>query len=68
MLLRHQTEFYRNLEETGLKVGRIITDNVTRSGELFSEKMGFTRQGESDHDSVIYEMDFKEFEMKVNNL
>lgn len=67
-LLRHQTDFYRSLESRGLKVSRIITDNVTRSGERFSEKMGFTRIGESDHDSVIYEMDFKEFEMKVNSL
>lgn len=68
MLLEHQTDFYRHLTKEGLRVDRIITDNVTRSGELFSEKMGFTRIGETDHDSVIYEMDFNEFEKKVKSL
>lgn len=45
----------------GLPCLRVITDNVTTDGEHLSQRLGFTRLCRSDHDSEIYEQDWKDF-------
>lgn len=39
----------------------VVTDNVTADGERLSRRLGFTRTGDSDHGSVIYEQEWDSF-------
>lgn len=54
VLLMSYVEYYKGLEAQGIKIGKISTDNVTLSGELFSQKIGFNKLTDSDHGSKIY--------------
>lgn len=54
MLLKSYIDFYRELEAKGIHIGKIVTDNVTLSGENFSRKIGFSKLLDSDHGSKIY--------------
>ena len=46
---------------TGRACLRVITDNVTNSGERLSQRLGFTHICHSDHDSEIYEQEWDAF-------
>jgi len=67
-LLQKQVAFYQPFLALGLKVGNIITDNVTRQGEGFSARLGFERGVLSAHDSVIHVCDYKDFVKKIEEL
>lgn len=68
ILLNEHIQFYRQLEEKGIHIDNIITDNVTDSGARFSQKLGFQKQTDSNFSSVIYLMDYKEFKENFNKL
>ena len=61
-LLRAAVQPYLNLPCL-----KVITDNVTADGCSFSERYGFTRICDSDHNSIIYEQDWKSFTEKVRH-
>ncbi len=68
MLLKKQVAFYKPFIEKGLQVGWIITDNVTKEGEGFSQRFGFIRETISSHDSVINISDYKGFAKRIEEL
>lgn len=57
-LLLEQTNNYANI---GCNYDYIVTDNVTKAGCRFSEKLGMTFVCKSNHNSSIYAMQFCEF-------
>lgn len=67
LLLSH-IEYYHRYMERGWKIDQIITDNVTKDGERFSERMGFQRVAESDHSSSVFLKPYGSFVTAVQNL
>ena len=57
-LVRAAAAQYEGLAE---RVDWIVTDNVTPEGARFSERLGFSLVGESDHGSYVYLQDYAGF-------
>lgn len=68
ILLHTQLSFYQTYLNQGIRIEHIITSNVTKQGERFSEKMGFQRIGESEHGTVLYISTFENLFNKVLQL
>ena len=54
ILLDAHLNYYRSFEDRGIRIGNVITSNVTEAGERFSERMGFERVGRSEHQTMLY--------------
>lgn len=67
LLLKSYVEYYNYIEEQGINIGKIATDNVTISGERFSKKIGFNKLTDSDHGSKIYVGYLTSIESYLNN-
>lgn len=58
LLLRAHLGYYQDFEKLGIRIGVIITSNVTEAGIRFSERMGFERIGTSEHGTALYQIGF----------
>jgi hypothetical protein len=65
MLLKAHLNYYLSYVEKGIVIDSVITSNVTKQGEKFSEKMGFRRLGISEHKTVIYLISFFDFTVRI---
>jgi GNAT superfamily N-acetyltransferase len=61
LLLKAYAAYYQDLLTAGYQIEEILTDNVTKQGEVFSNRLSFQRQGDSDHGTVIYTQKFDQF-------
>lgn len=68
ILLNAHLDYYRQFSEKGIFIHRVVTSNVTKAGEGFSERMGFMRVGTSAHHTAIYRTTFEEFDHQVRNI
>lgn len=60
-LLNAHIEFYKTIQEKGIRIDFIITDNVTERGENFSKRMGFHKVIETEFQSVVYMEKYQDF-------
>ncbi len=67
-LLNAHLDYYREFAGKGIRIDAVITSNVTREGERFSERMGFERVVTSDHQTAIYRTSFQEFDLRVRKM
>jgi len=68
MLLTAHLGYYRGFAERGIQIGSVVTSNVTKDGERFSERMGFERIGESEHHTAIYRIGFHQLIENVKKM
>lgn len=59
-LLTAHLDYYRSIENKGVKIDTVLTSNVTKAGELFSERMGFEKIGRSEHHTMLYRTSFRQ--------
>ncbi len=67
-LLNAHLDYYRKYSSNGIRIDSIATSNVTEAGERFSERMGFKRIGKSEHQTVLYQTSFPEFDRQVRTM
>lgn len=65
ILLCAHLDYYRSFEDRGIRIGDVVTSNVTEAGERFSERMGFERIGRSAHQTELYRSGFRQFYERV---
>lgn len=53
MILKAYAQYYSDIRKD-IELQYIITDNVTKEGERFSERLGFSKVIDSEHESVVY--------------
>lgn len=64
LLLEEYVKYYSELEKS-VVIKYVITDNVTESGARFSERLGFTKIIDSNHDSKVYATTFNDLKMNI---
>lgn len=67
-LLSAHLGYYRSFEDSGVRIGDVVTSNVTEAGERFSERMGFERIGRSEHGTVLYRTVFQQICEQVRQM
>lgn len=67
-LLCAHLSHYRTYAEKGIRLGTVLTSNVTMAGEHFSERLGFKKIGRSEHGTTLYHISFQEFFEQVNRM
>lgn len=67
-LLNAHLDYYRSFIKRGIKIGTVLTSNVTKDGERFSERMGFEYLGRTDHETALYRTSFQRFDEQVRRL
>lgn len=65
ILLKEHLDYYQTYINRGIIIEYIVTSNVTKQGERFSEKMGFERIGTSGHKTTLYISTFANFAERV---
>ncbi len=68
VLLDAHLNYYRSFLDRGIVIGDVVTSNVTRAGEGFSERMGFERIGRSHHQTTLYRTSFCQFIERVEQM
>ncbi|MGL5650070.1 MAG: hypothetical protein ACRDDY_19745 [Clostridium sp.] len=66
-ILNEYVKVYKEVNKN-FKIKNVITDNVTQGGANFSERLGFHKVIDSNHDSVVYEITFEDFIKNVREL
>jgi hypothetical protein len=64
-LLNAHMDYYRSFAGLGIQIETVVTSNVTRAGERFSERMGFDRIGRSGHDTTLFRTSFRQFDERI---
>ena len=64
-LLNAHMDYYRRFADLGIRIETVVTSNVTREGERFSERMGFDRIGRSGHETTLFRTSFDQFDERV---
>ena len=67
-LLNAHLDYYRSLADRGIQIETVVTSNVTREGERFSERMDFDRIGRSGHDTTLFRTSFRQFDERVKQM
>jgi hypothetical protein len=67
-LLNAHLDYYRGFADRGIQIETVVTSNVTREGERFSERMGFDRIGRSGHDTTLFRTSFRQFDERVKQM
>jgi len=67
-LLSAHMDYYRSFADRGILIDAVVTSNVTRAGERFSERMGFERIGRTEHRTTLYRTSFRQFDERVRQM
>lgn len=68
ILLNAHLDYYRDYVDRGIQIDTVVTSNVTKAGERFSERMGFERIGTSEHQTALYRISFRDFDQQVKRM